>query len=193
MAERLSKIKEEPIIDERIPHPYREVIKELRGIKAQLEEISQKLAVTIPAPPVPPVVVPGVPPAPGVVPARVPPERPSIIELSAASIKSLAKAIASYLPQLPNYLDRVEIDTSRTDWFHLRDLGKIRPATALGLWVESIGGGFEYKIMRVGRGPSKPRTALVDDKWDQEFDDIIMRGLGAGTAVLWIWWREEAS
>ena len=61
MGERLRKIKEEPLVNESIPHPYREVVKELRAIKAQLEEISQKLPITIP--PAPPVVVrPGVPP-----------------------------------------------------------------------------------------------------------------------------------
>lgn len=60
-AERLRKVKEEPILDERLPHPYREVVKELRAIKAQLEEISQKLPVVVP--PAPPAVIrPGVPP-----------------------------------------------------------------------------------------------------------------------------------
>jgi len=55
---RLKKTKEEPILDERIPHPYREIVKELRAIKAHLEEISEKLA----APPALPVIVrPGVP------------------------------------------------------------------------------------------------------------------------------------
>ncbi len=56
MAERLRKIKEEPLIDGRIPHPYRESVKELRAIKALLEEIKQKLPVAIP--PAPPVVRP---------------------------------------------------------------------------------------------------------------------------------------
>jgi len=52
-AERLKKIKEEPLVDERLPHPYREVVAELRAIKAQLEEISRKLPIAIPlAPPV---------------------------------------------------------------------------------------------------------------------------------------------
>lgn len=59
LAERLKKIKEEPLIDERIPHPYREVVKELKAIKAQLEEIKQKLPIPIPPPPP---VRPGVPP-----------------------------------------------------------------------------------------------------------------------------------
>jgi len=63
MAERLKKIKEEPLLDERLPHPYREVIKELRAIKAQLEEISSKLPIAVPVtvgvpPPGVPVVVP---------------------------------------------------------------------------------------------------------------------------------------
>lgn len=58
MAERLRKVKEEPLIDERIPHPYREVIRELRGIRELLEEIRERLvAPPPPAPPAPPVVV----------------------------------------------------------------------------------------------------------------------------------------
>ena len=49
------KAKEEPLLDDRIPHPYREVIKELRAIRAELEEIKERLAAAVPpAPPVPP-------------------------------------------------------------------------------------------------------------------------------------------
>jgi len=61
----IPRAKEEPLIDERIPHPYREVIKELRAIRAQLEEIKQKLAppAVVVKPPgvvVPPVPVPAI-------------------------------------------------------------------------------------------------------------------------------------
>jgi len=58
-AERVKKIKEEPFLDERLPHPYREFVKELRAIRAKLEEISAKLPIAVPAPPV--VVRPGAP------------------------------------------------------------------------------------------------------------------------------------
>jgi len=51
-----------PVLDERLPHPYREFISQLRAIRSLLEEISQKLAVVPPAPPAPVVVRPGVPP-----------------------------------------------------------------------------------------------------------------------------------
>lgn len=65
MAERLRKIKEEPLIDERIPHPFRELIKELRGIRGLLEEIKERLVVPpVPVPPVVPRVPVVVPPAP---------------------------------------------------------------------------------------------------------------------------------
>ena len=57
------KVKEEPLIDERIPHPYREVIKELRALRAELEEIKERLPVAVPA--VPPVVVEA-PPMPAI-------------------------------------------------------------------------------------------------------------------------------
>jgi len=70
VAERLRKVREEPLLDERIPHPYREVVKELREIKAKLQEISQKLPITIPAaPPIvirPPAVPPPAPPVPAI-------------------------------------------------------------------------------------------------------------------------------
>jgi len=67
-AERLKKVKEEPLLDERLPHPYREFAKELRAIRAKLEEISEKLPIAIPpAPAAPPVVVPPGVPAPLVV------------------------------------------------------------------------------------------------------------------------------
>jgi hypothetical protein len=60
-SERLKKFKEEPLVDQGIPHPYREIVKELRTIRAQLEEIKAKLPIAIPlAPPV--VVRPGAPP-----------------------------------------------------------------------------------------------------------------------------------
>jgi len=67
-AERLKKVREEPLIDDRIPHPYREVVKELRAIRTRLDEISQKLPIVIPppvvrvppAPPVPPPVIPAI-------------------------------------------------------------------------------------------------------------------------------------
>lgn len=62
----LKKVKEEPLIDERLPHPYREVIRELRAIRSELEEIKQRLAVVPPAPPIakPPAVA--VPPIPAI-------------------------------------------------------------------------------------------------------------------------------
>ena len=46
--ERFRKIKEEPLIDERIPHPYREFVKELRAIRTLLEEIEKRLPVAAP-------------------------------------------------------------------------------------------------------------------------------------------------
>lgn len=110
MAERLSKIKEEPIIDERIPHPYREVIKELRSIKAQLEEISQKLAVTIPAPPVPPVVVPRVPPTVKIPAIQLPKE-----EFLNIYVEALAKFSAlQYLDLIAS--KKLDATTTSSSW-----------------------------------------------------------------------------
>jgi len=138
--------------------------------------------------------IPAVPP-----PVRPPPVRPPVIpevfELGERTIRTLTEEIASRLAarlvQLPNRLDRIEIDTSVTDWVSLKKTGKIKPAVALGFWVESIGGGFEYRIIRKEFGPTKPRTATADDKWDIEFDDLLVRGLGTtGIGVILYWWRE---
>jgi len=58
LAERLRKTREAPLVDERIPHPYREMLTELRAIRAALERPAA-------VPGVPPTIrIPGVPPAP---------------------------------------------------------------------------------------------------------------------------------
>ena len=121
------------------------------------------------------------------VPVEIPPL--GVVALDDKTIKAIVEGLATRLVQLPNRLDRIEIDTSKTDWVSLRKAGKIKPTVALGFWVESIGGGFEYKIIREGLGPTKPRTAVADDKWDQALDDLEVRGLGGGTAVIYLWWR----
>ena len=121
------------------------------------------------------------------VPVEIPPL--GVVALDDSTIKKLSEAITTRLVQLPNRLDRIEIDTSNTNWVSLREAGKIKPTVALGFWVESIGGGFEYRIIREGLGPTKPKTAVADDKWDQEYDNLLVRGLGAGTAVIYLWWR----
>jgi len=57
--QQLKKVKEEALLNERIPHPYREMLAELRAIRAALEQLR------IPAAGVPPTIrIPGVPPAP---------------------------------------------------------------------------------------------------------------------------------
>ena len=101
---------------------------------------------------------------------------------------------------LPTRLKKMEFDTSITEWKSLRDEKKlksppgwIRPEYwyALGFWVEDIGGGFEYQIARISKGfVSEGKVAEMDDKWDIEFDDILVKGAGEGTGVIWYWWRE---
>ena len=186
MAERLREIKEKPIIDERYPHPYREVLAELRTMRELLEEVKERLPAVVPPPPA----MPTAPPAPPIV---VP--RPiGVVEISTESIEKLAKLVAelttSRLERLPNRLEKVEIDTSKKTQISLRKQGRIKPKWALGFWVEAIGGGFDYVIVRDGFGKDA-KTAEADDKWDQEFDDLLITGSGtAGTARLWYWWIE---
>jgi len=111
------------------------------------------------------------------------------VALSTESIRELALELATRLVQLPNMVKMVEFDTSITDWKSLRAEKKIKPRILLGFWVEAIGGGFEYQIVREGT-ESDPKTAEVDDKWELEFDDLLVKGAGVGKAHIWYWWRE---
>jgi len=186
MAERLKKIKTEPLIDERVPHPYREIIKELRAVRELLEEVKERLPVVVPPPPAVP---PALPAPPIVIPRPI-----GVVEISTGSIEKLAKLVAelttSRLERLPNRLERIDIDTSKKTQISLRKQGRIKPKWALGFWVEAIGGGFDYVIVR-DRFGKDAKTAEADDKWDQEFDDLLITGSGtAGTARLWYWWIE---
>ena len=178
------KLKEKPLIDERIPHPYRELLSELKQIHEQLEEIKGLLEVP-PAPPAvpPPVVVPGVPPP------AVPRVAVTVTALTPENIKDLAQEITTRLVRLPNRVQKIEIDTSDTKSVSLRRKGVLKPAVPLGFEVQEIGGGFTYVIVREGFGKDE-RTALKGDKWEIEFDDLLIKGSGkAGTAKVWYWWR----
>ena len=123
---------------------------------------------------------------------RIVPLPPGVTEvvLSPENIRELATELAKRILQLPNRIKRIDWDTSITTWKSLRGEEKIKPAKALGFWVEDIGGGFEYQIVRDGV-ESDAKTAEVDDKWDQEFDDLSVKGAGAGTAYIWYWWRVD--
>jgi len=183
-AERLRKIKEEPLIDERIPHPYREVVAELRAMRELLEEIKEKLPVVVPPPP-------AVPPAPPIV---VKPPPIGVVGIDDESIRKLAEKIAELgtapLEKLPNRIDLIKIDTSDTTQVSLKRAGKIKPPLILGFEIEDVGGGFEYVIVREGFGKD-PRTAITGDKFDIETDDLLVTGSGnAGTGKIWVWWRE---
>lgn len=128
--------------------------------------------VPIPTVPYPPIVPP--PPRPPVIPPVVPPAviPPRVVEV-----------------QLPNRLDKIEIDTSKTRWKSLRS--ELKGAVLWGFHIEDVGGGFTYKLSR-GDWTSPEKTAVVDDKWDFEFDDLAVSGSGtAGTAILWYWWYEK--
>ena len=108
------------------------------------------------------------------------------------SIRELAAELSGRILQLPNRLKRITWDTSITTWKSMRAEKKIKPAKALGFWVEDIGGGFEYQIVRQGV-ESDEKTAGVDDKWDQEFDDLLVKGAGGPKqeAYIWYWWRVD--
>ena len=184
MAERLRKIKEKPLIDERIPHPYREVVAELRAMRGLLEEIKESLPVVVPPVVVPPAAPPTAPP----IVVKPPPPTIGTIEIGVTSIKKLAELISVPLEKLPNRVEKIDIDTSKTKQISLKKQGKIKTEVALGFWVEDVGGGFNYVIVRDGFGKDE-KTAAVDDKWEVEFDNLLVTGSGnPGTARIWYWW-----
>lgn len=117
MAERLRKIREKPIVDERIPHPYREVIKELKAISGQLEEIKQRLG-----PPAPPIVV-RPPPAPPI---------PAITLPKEEFRKIYEEALEKY--EALRLADDLHVETI--------DLGKDRTAKAIGEFPKLAGIGL---------------------------------------------------
>ena len=175
--------------------PFLKMERLLQEIRDGILELQRRVpppAVPVEVPPVPPCRVPPeierVPPVVPAVPPVPPPAPPMMVELSLRTIIQLANAITSVLERFPNRLEKIEIDTSQTTQRSLRSEGKIKPAFALGFWVEGVGGGFSYIIVRDGFGTAE-RTAAVDDKWDIEFDDLLITGAGvAGTATIWYWW-----
>jgi len=141
-----------------------------------LEDIKERLPITVAVPPAPP---PRVPPE-----VRV--ERPIII-----SPAEVAKEVSRRLVQMPNRIERIVVETINENWVSLKKQGKIKPDIALGFWIEQVGGGFDYIIRRNGFGASE-KTAEIDDKWDIEFDDILVKGYGvSGQGLIWYWWRED--
>lgn len=123
-----------------------------------------------------------------IVPSEIPPL--GVVDIGDKSVKALAQAIAARLFQLPNRIDDVEINTSTTTWVSLQKTGKIKPSVALGFLIENVGGGFNYKIVRSGF-ESPQKSAVKDYKWDQEFDDLMIKASGtAGTGKIFVWWRD---
>jgi len=128
LTERLRKIKEEPLINERIPHPYREIVRELRGIRELLEEVKERLVAPPPVAP-PPVVAP-----PALPPLVVPPAPPEwmpvtdrldriAVELGVTS-RHLSEVKARLLPLL------LRANTYRVETL---DLGTARDKAELAL------------------------------------------------------------
>ena len=150
-----------------------EILKDLRALL--------KKEIPVPA-------IPGVPALPEIV---VPPVVPFPPEIPEVKLEWwMIDYLARRLQQLPNRLDKVDIDTSDTTSISLRDKNKVKGDVLLGFYIEGIGGGFTYQAVRE-EYVSPERTAVVKDKLDLEFDDLLVVGSGAaGTATIWLWWRE---
>lgn len=147
-----------------------EILKDLRALL--------KKEVPVPA-------VPGVPAPPEIVfpPLPVIPE----VKLEWWMIDYLARR----LQQLPNRFDKVVINTIDTASVSLRDKKKLKGDVLLGFYIESVAAGFTYQTVREGY-VSPEKTAVVKEKLDLEFDDLLVKGAGGvgGNATMWLWWRE---
>jgi len=110
---------------ERIPRPFREVVYELREMRALLEEIKQRLAAPVPPPPAPPVVRP-----PVVIPPAPPEWRPVTDRL-----EQLAEELRVSREHLRDVKERLKPLLMRANAYRVEtlDLGKARDKAELAL------------------------------------------------------------
>jgi len=147
---------------------------------------------TVPTPPITPPAPPTVVPTP--VPITPPTDRLSTLlsELldELRNLKVLLNNIFATQTKLPDSADRIEINTSNTDWRSLQYELKPKGRVYLGIWIEDVGGGFQYYFERRGRKTCE-FTAVKDSTWNLEFDNIYVKGSGtSGTGKIVYWWRE---
>lgn len=137
---------------------------------AVLYDIKEKLELVRPPVIPPPVPPPTPPPTPEPTP---PPTLPTVITLN------------------PNRMDLITIDTSKTDEISLRRAGKLPAREYVAIWIENVGGGFEFSLMHADFGGTKFIKATDGLSIAVRFTDIVVKGSGtAGTGKIWVFWHE---
>jgi len=185
-GERLRKLKEEPIIDERIPHPYRELLKELRAHTALLEEIKGKLPITVPPAPAVRPRPPGVPAIEVRVPAiQLPKEEFMKVYLDALTTYS-ALQFADDL-----YVQTVDLSVDRSTAAKIEEFSKLK---GIALTIFSNTGTFdlyinqkdsEHKITLTAL--TYPQTFLLD--WFRLKTIYIGNSAQSGKSAVLIAWK----
>jgi len=185
MVERVRKLKEEPILDERIPHPYREFLKELRTITAKLQEISEKLPITVP------------PTAPAV---RPPPVGPPIIKIPAITLPK-EEFLDIYVQALEKhgalkfsddlYVQTVDLSTDRSTPAKIEEFSKLK---GIALTIFTNTGTFDLYINKKDNehkltftALTYPQTFLLD--WFQLKTIYIGNAAQSGKSAVLIAWK----
>jgi len=171
-AERLRKIREEPLIDDRIPHPYREFLIELRKIVKELEDLRAK-------PPPPAARIPGMPPAPS----------PSAyIDVVAHGLRKHGALLLAN----DYYVETVDLATARTT---IQEFPKL---SGIALTIFRNTGSFDL-YLNVKDTPHKitvdaltyPQTLLID--WFNITTAYIGNTAQAGLSAVLIAWKPVAA
>jgi len=171
-AERLRKIREEPLLDDRIPHPYREFLIEFKKIVEELKELRLK-------PPPPAVRIPGMPPTPS----------PSAyIDVVAHGLRKHGALLLAN----DYYVEIVDLGTDRTT---IQEFPKL---SGIALTIFSNTGTFDL-YMNVKDGPHKitvaaltyPQTLLID--WFNITTVYIGNTAQSGLSATLIAWKPGAA
>jgi len=175
--------KKEPLLDERLPHPYRELVGELRAIKALLEEINKKLA----APAAPPVVVrPGVPAVEVKVPAIALPKGDYMTLLVEALEKHGSLKFADDL-----YVETIDLSVDRSTAAKIEEFSKLK---GLALTIFRATGTFDLYINEKDdqhkltfEALTYPQTFLLD--WFRLKTIYIGNAVQSGASAKLIAWK----
>jgi len=171
--ERLKKAREEPLMDSRLPHPYREFLIELRSIVQELRELKLK-------PPPPAVRIPGVPPAPS---------PSSYIDVVAHGLRKHGALLLAN----DYYVETIDLTVARSPALEFPKL------SGIALTIFSNNGTFDL-YMNVKDAPHKitvaaltyPQTLLID--WFNITTTYIGNtAQAAGTAAVLIAWKPVAA
>jgi len=166
--ERLRKIREEPLADERLPHPYREFLKELRAIAQELKELRLK-------PPPPAVRIPG----------QLPPPSPSAyIDIIAHGLRKHGALLLAK----DYYVETVDLGTARDPATEFPKL------SGIALTIFSNSGTFDL-YMNQKDAPHKitvaaltyPQTLLID--WFNITTTYIGNAAQSGLSAVLIAWK----